>query len=69
MTPPIVMLEDPVDVTPGTTGSYQDVDLDTYIANLPSDVTGVILRVENTSTEAGYGFAARKNGSSDYGDA
>jgi len=65
MTPPIVMLASPVDVTPATTGSFQDVDLDTYIAGLPSGLTGVLLRVENTSSDTAYYFDCRKKGSTD----
>ena len=52
------------DVSPGTTGSWQDVDLDTYIGSLPSDVSGVILQVFNNGATT-YGFGARKNGSTD----
>jgi len=65
MTPPIVMLASPIDVTPGSTGSFQDVDLDSYIADLPSNVTGALLRLENSSTTTTYYFMVRKNGSTD----
>lgn len=50
----------PIDVTPGTAGSYQDVDVS---ANVSGDATGVILRVSNASTSADRAWAVRKNGS------
>jgi hypothetical protein len=54
---------DPVEVTPGTTGSWQDVDGSTY--GVPEGATGVVLHVENTSSVSAYGFGLRKNGSTD----
>jgi len=54
---------DPIECTPGATG-WQDVDLDSYISGLGSDVTGVILHIVNTYT-ALYAFGLRKNGSTD----
>jgi len=54
----------PVECTPGTTGSWQDVDLDSYVADLGSDVTGVLLHcVDSTGSSGAMGF--RKNGSTD----
>lgn len=55
----------PIDVTPGTTGAFVDVDLDTYIASLPADVSGVILKIDNTSTTTAYAIGLRTNGSTD----
>jgi len=51
----------PVEVTPGTASSWQDVDVSSYI---PSGSTGVILRVCNTGISS-YNFGVRKNGSTD----
>jgi hypothetical protein len=53
----------PIDCTPATTGSWQDVDLDTHIASLPTGTSGVLLRAVNTATDAFYQFGVRKNGS------
>jgi hypothetical protein len=55
---------DPVSVTLSSTGAYEEVDVDDYIASLPSGVTGVALRVINTHT-APVGYRYRKNGSTD----
>lgn len=55
----------PIDATPGTTGAFVDVDLDTYIASLPADVSGVILKIDNTSTTTAYAIGLRPNGSTD----
>lgn len=50
----------PVDLTPGTAGSFQDVDVS---AQVSGDATGVILRVSNASTSTDRSWAVRKNGS------
>jgi hypothetical protein len=55
---------DPVSVTLSSTGAYEEVDVDDYIASLPAGVTGVALRVINTHTSA-MGYRYRKNGSTD----
>ena len=55
---------DPVSVTLSSTGAYEEVDVDDYIASLPAGVTGVALRVINTHT-APVGYRYRKNGSTD----
>jgi hypothetical protein len=49
-------------ITPGSTGSFVDVDLSSYIA---SGATGVILRYENRSTTVNPTMGFRKNGSTD----
>lgn len=54
----------PVECTPGTAGSYQDVDIDNFIADLGSDVKGVQLMIYNTGS-SGYAVSVRKNGSTD----
>ena len=54
----------PVDVTPGSTSAWTDVDLDSFIGGL-SGVTGVILRCNNTDTSNSHAFGLRKNGSTD----
>ena len=51
-----------VDVTPTTTGSWQDVDVSSYI---PEGSTGVILEILNQNTGAEEVAAVRKNGSTD----
>jgi hypothetical protein len=56
---------DPVECTPGTASSWQDVDLDSYVASLGSDVTGVLLHVVNTNATTSYSMGLRKNGSTD----
>lgn len=53
---------DPVEVTPGTAGSWQDVDVSSYV---PSGATEVILHIVNKSLSAGYALGLRKNGSTD----
>jgi hypothetical protein len=50
----------PVDVTPGTTGSYQDVDCSSYI---PEGATGAILHIDNSQNNNLCSFYVRKNGS------
>lgn len=50
----------PVDVTPGTAGSFQDVDASSYIA---SGATGVILQFSSGISDREIGL--RKNGSTD----
>ena len=52
----------PVEVTPGTAGSWQDVNVSAYV---PSGATGVILHIVNTSTGTTYALGIRKNGSTD----
>jgi hypothetical protein len=52
----------PVNVTPGTAGSWQDVDVSSYIA---SGSTGVILHVVNIKGDTVYQCGIRKNGSTD----
>lgn len=51
----------PVDVSPGTTGSWQDVDVSAYI---PADATGVVFHIENTSSTYKK-VSWRNNGSTD----
>jgi hypothetical protein len=51
-----------VDVTPGTTESWQDVDVSSYI---PAGATGVILRIRETALNASYTMGIRNNGSTD----
>lgn len=52
------------DISPGATGAFTDVDLDSFFGSLPADVSMVLLEVYNNSggTEA---MGARKNGSTD----
>jgi hypothetical protein len=52
---------DPVEVTPGTAGSWQDVDAS---GSVPAGATGVILHCVDTSSNA-YALGLRKNGSTD----
>lgn len=52
----------PVEVTPGTAGSWQDVDVSAYV---PAGATGVILHCVNNSTNTARYFGFRKNGSTD----
>ncbi|MCJ7829394.1 MAG: DUF2341 domain-containing protein [Dehalococcoidia bacterium] len=52
----------PVEVTPGTAGSWQDVDVSAYV---PAGATGVILHCVNNSTNTMRYFGFRKNGSTD----
>jgi hypothetical protein len=52
----------PVNVTPGTTGSWQDVACSSYIA---SGATGVVVHVLNTSLATTYIAKIRCNGSTD----
>lgn len=52
----------PVDVTPGVTGSFQDVDVS---ANVSASATGVILHVVNTNVSTDHTAAFRKNGATD----
>jgi hypothetical protein len=55
----------PTDCTPGT-GAWTDVDLDTYVASLGADVTGVLLRFHFTNYRSyATNWGARKNGSTD----
>ena len=57
----VVMLASPVDKTPGTAGSWQDVDVS---ADVPADAIGAIFQVVGAgSTNLGVNF--RKKGSSD----
>lgn len=51
-----------LDRTPGSTGSWQDVDVS---ADIPSDATGVICLIQNTNTTTIYDGGIRKNGSTD----
>ena len=53
---------DPIKVTPGTAGSWQDVDVSSYV---PEGATGVILHYTNNYASADYNLGLRKNGSSD----
>lgn len=54
---------DPVEVTPGVAGSWQDVDVSAHIA---VGATGVVLHLVNTSGGIGeYEIGLRKNGSGD----
>ena len=52
---------DPVEVTPGTADSWQDVDVS---GSVPAGATGVILHTVNTSGTSYY-VGVRKNGSTD----
>lgn len=52
-------------ITVSAPGVWEAVDLDTFIADLPSGVTGVALRVRNTNASNNYTYGARKNGSTD----
>lgn len=61
-----VGLDDPIEISlSGTAQSFIDYDLDSYIAGLPADVTGVQLRLINTASSTWSMFGLRKNGSSD----
>lgn len=51
----------PVEITPGTAGSWQDVDVSAYV---PAGATGVALHIINASAGLVY-TGWRKNGSSD----
>ena len=51
-----------VNKTPSTVGSWQDVDCS---GDIPSDATGVICLLYNTSGSTNYSAGIRKNGSSD----
>lgn len=55
----------PIDATPSTTGAFVDVDMDNYIASLPANVSGVLLKIDNTSTTTSYALGLRPNGSTD----
>jgi hypothetical protein len=52
----------PVDVSPGTALSWQDVDVSSYI---PSGSTGVLLHLVNIRGDTNYVCGLRKNGSTD----
>ena len=52
----------PVEVTPGTAGSWQDVDVSAYV---PAGATGVILHCVDTQIGLDYALGLRKNGSTD----
>lgn len=54
----------PVEVTPGTAGSWQDVDVSAHLGGDAGSATGVILHVVNTSA-TDYEVGVRKNGSTD----
>jgi hypothetical protein len=58
---PFCFLDAPVDVSPGTAGSWQDVDVSAW---LPASATGAVLEVFNT-TGSGVLYGVRKNGSTD----
>ncbi|HEY4721124.1 MAG TPA: hypothetical protein VII92_04720, partial [Anaerolineae bacterium] len=53
----------PVNCSPGTVGSFQDVDADSF-ATVPANCSGVILRIHNDGGTT-HAFGARKNGSTD----
>jgi hypothetical protein len=55
-------IEPAVNVTPGTAGSWQDVDVSGY---LPAGATGVILHYDMTGAGADQAIGFRKNGSAD----
>jgi hypothetical protein len=55
-------LSAPVDVTPGTTSAWTDVDAS---SNVPAGATGVIVQMLNTSGATTYHYGVRNNGSSD----
>lgn len=52
----------PVRITPGTAGSWQDVDVS---AHIPAGSTGVILHVFKNYSAISYDFGLRKKGSTD----
>ena len=54
----------PVNCSPGVTGSFQDVDLDSYVGGLGPEVTGVLLRFFNVDGGERY-IGWRKKGSTD----
>lgn len=53
----------PVKVTPGTAGSWQDVDVTAHLGADAGSATGVILHIVNIATDKCLGL--RKNGSTD----
>jgi hypothetical protein len=55
-------LSAPVDVTPGSTSAWVDVNVS---ANVPAGATGVILQMLNTSGSSTYHYGVRNNGSTD----
>jgi len=55
-------LTNAIEITPATTGSWQDVDLSGYI---PTGTSGVILRVVNENSFSDKAFGIRKKGSAD----
>jgi hypothetical protein len=52
----------PVEITPGSAGSWQDVDVSSYV---PSGATGVVLHIVNKETTISIYAGYRKNGSTD----
>lgn len=66
----IVWVTPMIEVSPTSYGSYQNVDVDSYVGGLGDDVTGVILRIVNTNGTSNYSWSVRKDGSTDdiYGD-
>ncbi len=58
---PFIYISPPLEVTPGSTGSWADVDVS---GTVPSGATGVILQMVNTAGTA-YHYGCRNNGSSD----
>jgi len=55
----------PVECTPGSASAWTDVDLDSYVSGLGSDVTGVLLHFANNNSSSDYYAGMRKNGSTD----
>ena len=53
---------DPVEVTPGTANSWEDVDVSSYV---PEGATGVVLHLVDTNTSFHRYVGIRKNGSTD----
>jgi len=57
---------EPVECSPGSTGTWIDVDLDSYVGGLGADVTGVLLYLWNSNGGGTlWNFGVRKNGSTD----
>jgi hypothetical protein len=56
---------DPVEVTPGTADSWQEVDITAYLGADAGSATGVILHLVNNYSSLDYKIGLRKNGSSD----
>ena len=51
------------DISPGTTGSWQDVDLDSFVGSIPAGAGIAIIEIRSTTAE--YNVGLRNNGSTD----